>query len=239
MDDETPPRRSHNKPLPDPQFPPAPASNKSRPTMAGTTSEDTLDDVFQQRSRLRTSTSRSLSIMANGFADSIVNVERYPSAAADAAAGKGKNPPLVAADSVTTRDSDGEEEGDDEEEEEEEEMVEMVDSSCQTRESLFDQQSPITAASTPPPPPTTSYPVFRTRTAVQPTTMATTATQPDRFKAERTIDIASSSSQSTAPQQPGLRRNYAAAANRPPAPPRAPSSSVASSKSGADVVVLH
>lgn len=97
--------------------------------MAGTTSDDTLDDVFQQRSRLRTSTSRSLSIMANGFADSIVNVERYPSAAAATAATqstKAKNPPLAAADSITTRDSDGDEEGDDEEEEEEEEEIEMV-----------------------------------------------------------------------------------------------------------------
>lgn len=195
---------------------------KARGRAAGsqvpTSKSDDPEDVFQIGSRKDTSTSRSQSIptLPNGVLDSYVTVEQGPSGVI---INESRYPVrVVGLVDSSGRDSDeDQDDGDDESEEEEE--VEMVDHACQTRESLFDQQAPPPLA-----PSSQAAIVHRPQYAVLPSSSVTIPNVADnsRFKAERTIEIARS--------PPGTRARLVKANT---------SSSVASSKSGPDIVILH
>lgn len=176
---------------------------------------DDPEDVFQIGSRKDTSTSdshRSPSI-PNGLLDTYVSVE--PAGQSAVIVNEARFPVrTVGLVDSSARDSD--EDQDDGDDEDEEEEVEMVDHACQTRESLFDQQAP------PPLAPITRY------QAVPPpsssVTIPASTADHSRFKAERTIEIARS------PPVSNTRARLVKANT---------SSSVASSKSGPDIVILH
>lgn len=194
----------------------------------GTTTDD-QEDVFQQRPRQQTSTSRSLSspTTPNGFLDSCVSIEHFPG---PSSAGKNGERPyqvgtLLGLAESSGRDSDEDEDVGDEEDDEEE--VEMVDHACQTRESLFDNNNPDSIAG----PSSQSY--LRGSTAVQ-QQQQPSRIQPSgdsRYKAERTIEIAQRPPAPSSTSSSAVARMLFSKANT--------SSSAASSKSGADVVVLH
>ena len=224
--------------------------NKSRHQSGRGTATTTDEDMFQQRPRQQTSTSRSLSspTTPNGFLDSCVSIEHFPGTSSTAAGNK----VLVGGDRqypVNTlhglaessgRDSD-EDEDIDEDDEEEEEEVEMVDHACQTRESLFDNKNGDSVVIGPEQQSRQSYASSRGPTApIQPSQQPSRVQFPlpindSRYKAERTIEI-SQRSPTTAPppllpSTADARMMFSKKANT--------SSSAASSKSGADVVVLH
>jgi len=110
------------------------------------------DEVFQHRSRVPTSTSRSLSSPVDHPHHTIVGLERHVSV-------KDDDIDDDRGDIDEEDDDDDEEEG--EEESSDEETVEMVDHACQTRESLFNNE-PIRPSIPPrlptgPPPPSSSF----------------------------------------------------------------------------------
>lgn len=184
------------------------------------TSTDDQEDIFQQRPRQETSTSRSLSspmMTPNGFLDSCANnIEHFSGGPSNN--NKNGQYPIAMAES-SGRDSD---EDDDDEEEEEEEEVEMVDHACQTRESLFDNN------------PSDLLSAEQARQSLRGQPMRVPLPSDSRYKAERTIEIAQRSPQP-------LPSSSSSAANRMKFSKASTtnSSSAASSKSGADVVVLH
>ena len=195
------------------------SKNKNRNASGkGTTTDDQDDTVFQQtRPRQQTSTSRSLSSLTtpNGFLDSCVSIEHFPS-------GKNGERPYAVGTLLGLAESSGRDSDEDEdvicgdEEDEEEEEVEMVDHACQTRESLFDRNNAEAG-------PSQSY--LRGAATAQPRVCQQPADS--RYKAERTIEIAQT------PPPTSVARMMFSKANTNN------SSSAASSKSGADVVVLH
>ena len=214
-----------------------PTKNKSRhPSGKGTaTSTDDPEDTFQQRPRQQTSsTSRSASspTTPNGFLDSCISIEQFTGAPAKQNGDRPYPGVLFGLAESSGRDSDEDDDvGGDEEEEDE---VEMVDHACQTRESLFDRThntgSSATAVVGPSDQqPRQVYPRGPVVTAVQPRVQL--LPQGDsRYKAERTIEIAQRSPPTTS--SPAARLMFGKANT-------ATSSSAASSKSGADVVILH
>ena len=114
--------------------------------------------MFQHRSRIPTSTSRSLSSPMDHPHHIIVGLERHVSVKDDIDDDRG--------DIEDDEDDDDEEEEEEEEEEEdgssEGEPVEMVDHACQTRESLFNNEPirpsiPPRLPTGPPPPPSSSF----------------------------------------------------------------------------------
>lgn len=207
-------------------------ANRMAGSQVATSKSDDPEDVFQIGSRKDTSTSRSQSIptLPNGLLDSYASVERPP-VASGVVINEGHYPArivgLVAESSGRDSDEDHDD-GDDEDEDDEE--VEMVDHACQTRESLFDQNAP----------PPLATDAGRNQRAIMPrphypAPPSSSVTIPgappsldsSRFKAERTIEIAQSPLPPVAPS--GTRSRLVKAA----------SSSVASSKSGPDIVILH
>lgn len=215
------------------------AKNKSRHQSGRGTATTTDEDLFQQRLRLQTSTSRSLSspTTPNGFVDSCVSIEPFPgSASAGKPAGERQfTGTLHGLAESSGRDSDEDEDVDDDEEEDEEE-VEMVDHACQTRESLFDNKNGDSIALGPMPDQSSrqSYSRIPTSVTVQPPRVQLPLPSDSRYKAERTIEIAQRT-----PTAPPLLPSSSAAAGRIMFSKANTSSSAASSKSGADVVVLH
>lgn len=230
--------------------------NKSRHQSGRGTATTTDEEVFQQRPRQQTSTSRSLSspTTPNGFLDSCVSIEHFPGTSAAAGnnkiLGEDRQYPgntLHGLAESSGRDSD-EDEDVDEDDDDEEEEVEMVDHACQTRESLFDNKNgdPVMAIGPTPDQqqqqqPRQSYGLTRS-----PATTAPIQPQPSsrvqlplpdssRYKAERTIEIAqrSPTAPPLSPSTADARIMFSKKANT------TTSSSAASSKSGADVVVLH
>ncbi|KZS08530.1 putative Neuropilin and tolloid protein 2 [Daphnia magna] len=213
--------------------------NKSRHQSGRGTATTTDDDMFQQRPRQQTSTSRSLSspTTPNGFLDSCVSIEPFPGGAS---AGKAPGErqftgTLHGLAESSGRDSDEDEDVDDDEDEDEEE-VEMVDHACQTRESLFDNKNgdsvvlgPMTDQ-----PSRQSYSKIPTSVTIQPSRVQFPLPSDSRYKAERTIEIAQRT-----PTAPPLLPSSSATDARIMFSKANTSSSAASSKSGADVVVLH
>lgn len=231
--------------------------NKSRHQSGRGTATTTDEEVFQQRPRQQTSTSRSLSspTTPNGFLDSCVSIEHFPgtsAAAGNKVSGGDRQYPgnntLHGLAESSGRDSDEDEDVDEEDDEEEEEdEVEMVDHACQTRESLFDNKNGdpvVTAGPTPDQQqqqqPRQSYGLTRSPATAPIQPQPSSRVQlplPDssRYKAERTIEIAqrSPTAPPLSPSTADARIMFSKKANT------TTSSSAASSKSGADVVVLH
>lgn len=187
------------------------------------TSTDDQEDIFQQRPRQETSTSRSLSspmMTPNGFLDSCANIEHFSGPSNNKNVERIYPTAMLGLAESSGRDSD--EDDDDGVDDEEEEEVEMVDHACQTRESLFDNNT------------SDLPPVEQTRQSLRSQAAQSRVNLPNdsRYKAERTIEIAQRSPQP-------LPSSAAAARMKFSKPSTTNSSSAASSKSGADVVVLH
>lgn len=219
-----------------------PMTHKSRHQSGRGTATTTDEDVFQQRPRQQTSTSRSLSspTTPNGFLDSCVSIEHFPGTSSAAAGNKvlggDRQYPgntLHGLAESSGRDSDEDEDVDEDDEEEE---VEMVDHACQTRESLFDNKNGDPVVTMPDQQqPRQSYAVTRGPTAPiqqQPSSRVQFPLPDSRYKAERTIEIAQRSPTAPPLSPADARMMFSKKANTT-------SSSAASSKSGADVVVLH
>lgn len=189
------------------------------------TSTDDQEDIFQNRQqRQQTSTSRSLSTpmtTPNGFLDSCISIEHFPAPPPVHKNNGDRQYPVTLHGLAESsgRDSDEDEEDEDEECEE----VEMVDHACQTRESLFDNSNADALGS-----PDLQSQVTRGSVIIQPRVQMPLPSDKSRYKAERTIDIAQRSPQPLPTMSPGSRTISSKA-----------TSSAGSSKSGADVVVLH